>query len=55
MGLDLKMRVATLNLIIMGHNNFLEPTRILIMRISVGHIIFQPTTKFLVEIYRGPQ
>ena len=29
--------------ITVGHSNFLEPTLILIMRINVGHINFQPT------------
>ena len=31
---------------IVGHSNFLEPMLILIMRIIVGHINFQPTLKF---------
>ena len=31
------------NPITVGHNNFVEPTLILITRISVGHINFEPT------------
>ena len=37
----------------MGHNNFLEPTLILTLRINVGHIIFQPMLTFQEKISVG--
>ena len=45
--LDEQVRLGTLNSpIIVGHNKFLEHVLILLVRMNVGHITFQPTLKF---------
>jgi hypothetical protein len=38
---------------IVGHNDFLEPTRILIMRITACHINSQPMLDFYVKVKVG--
>ena len=40
--------------VLLGHNKFLEPTLILMMRIDVDHINFQPIMNFLYVIGMWP-